>query len=90
MEDEKRISIFNQGYMLQKHDPDLLKSLLSNMDRRSNYLNALKDGSLQFKMEQSKEMQKGLENGMSMEDASREFDKSKDQEDRNQSMDMGD
>ncbi len=90
MEDEKRISIFNQGYMLQKHDPDLLKSLLSNMDRRSNYLNALKDGSLQFKMEQNKEMQKGFENGMSIEDTRRKFDKSQDQEDQDLSMDMDD
>lgn len=41
---------FNNGYLLAKHEPALLTSMLNNIQPLTNYINGIKSGKLAFEL----------------------------------------
>jgi hypothetical protein len=65
---------FNDGYLMSKHEPELLAKLLKSPNDNSEYFQALKDGSKQH------EKEKDLEEIKRMRDKSKGKDKGQEHE----------
>ncbi|MGF1924721.1 MAG: hypothetical protein ACQUHE_11125 [Bacteroidia bacterium] len=48
---DRYIKGFNSGYILQKHEPDLLKSITQAKNRGSDYLEGIAAGAKQYRKE---------------------------------------
>lgn len=58
MDEEKFIKGFNSGYLLEKNDPEGFKLILNGTTGGSDYLEGLKAGSGEYKMEQYQQRMK--------------------------------
>ncbi|MBK7694831.1 MAG: hypothetical protein IPN15_08885 [Saprospiraceae bacterium] len=64
---------FNQGYLLAQYEPDLLTSLLKNINQVNSYLSGLSFGQKEFVIEQATSEIYKLRNSKKIEKESREF-----------------
>ncbi|WP_040626589.1 hypothetical protein [Mucilaginibacter paludis] len=53
-------SAFNAGYILQKHEPQLLDKILQSTDKQNEYINALSTGKKQQEREKIVEQQQAI------------------------------
>ena len=50
-ESKKYIDGFNSGYTLRQHAPDLARKLVDTLKEQSDYIQGIKDGTVQFEKE---------------------------------------
>jgi hypothetical protein len=50
-EEEKYIAMFNAGYLMQQHEPELLEQILKSNEQKSEYIKALATGKQQRERE---------------------------------------
>jgi len=74
---EEYVKGFNNGYLIRKSHPVLAKNLMSGASGKSEYLDGLKAGGLEYekewaknleemKLQQVEEKKKGMDRGMEM------------------------
>lgn len=51
MDEEKFTKGFNSGYLLEKNDPERFKLIVEGTSGNSDYIEGLKEGSREYKME---------------------------------------
>ena len=61
MNEEKYIKGFNSGYILAEHKAELLEAVTKNIPNGNEYIEGIKDGKEQLKIEKVQEQVKDIE-----------------------------
>jgi hypothetical protein len=60
--EEKYIKGFNNGYLLAKHEPILLKNIITSLQPTTDYLKGIFFGKEEYELEKSKNQLKEIQN----------------------------